>query len=144
MGVGHKNRISNSTFFRVGKIRRVFNQPVLFWVQIPRFVSSGSERWRGETLKGWEREHRLSTAPLNSEAPPSGQWKRFWCKARNILRLRLRYSVVTQLPRQTRFHLWVSDGCGCCKAIIIKKDGGLNSVDGCICIEKLFVWQFFA
>ena len=39
-------------------------------------------------------------------------------KGRNIL-LCLRYSVVTQLPRWTRFHLWFSDGCGCCKALIL-------------------------
>ena len=41
-------------------------------------------------------------------------------KGRNIL-LRLRYSVVTQLPRWTCFHLWFSDGCGCCKAFKKKR-----------------------
>ena len=28
-------------------------------------------------------------------------------------------SVVTQYPQRTRFHLWFSDGYGCCKALIL-------------------------
>ena len=65
------------------------------------------------------------------------------CKGRNIL-LRLRYSVVTQLPRRTRFHLWFSEGCGCCKAFKKKKMADQTpTVDGRILYIKVVCLTFF-